>query len=89
MALGRVGLAQVVHERPDVVGVTGSQGFQGAAGADRAELAVIAHGDQLRPRGLDGRQQFADVGVGGHRAFVQDQDVAWAKDLLAGARDAR
>ena len=27
MALGRVGLAQVVHERPDVVGVAGSQGF--------------------------------------------------------------
>ena len=57
MALGRVTLSQVVRERPDVAGVAGDEGFERAAGADRAELAVIADGDQFRPRGLHGRQQ--------------------------------
>ena len=69
MALGRVGLAQVVHERPDMVRVTGSQSFQGAAGADRADLVVVAHGDELGPGGLDRSQQPAHVGVRGHRVL--------------------
>ncbi len=78
MALARVDLSQVVRERPHVAGVTGGQGLQGAAGANRAELAVIADGDQLGPRGLDGRQQLPDVGVRAHSPFVQDQDMARA-----------
>ena len=81
MALGRVTLSEVVRERPDVAGVAGDEGFERAAWADRAELAVIAYGDQFRPRGLHGRQQPSHVGVRGHRAFVQDQDMARAEQL--------
>ena len=61
MALGRVTLSQVVRERPEVAGVAGDEGFERAARADRAKLAVIAYGDQFRPRGLHSRQQLADV----------------------------
>jgi hypothetical protein len=82
-ALGRVGLSQVVPQRPDVVGVTGGQGFEGAAGADGVQLAVIAHGHQLGPRGGHRPQQFGDIGVGGHGGFVQYQDMARCKDLPA------
>ena len=83
MALGRVGLSQVVRERPHVAGVTGGEGLQRAAGANRAELAVIAYGDQFRPRGLHRRQQLPDVGVRGHSPFVQDQDMARAERFTA------
>jgi hypothetical protein len=83
MALGRVTLPQVVGEAPDMARVPGNKGFEGAPWADRAELAIISYGNQLRSRGLDSRQQFADVGVRCHRAFVQDQDVARTEHLLA------
>ena len=49
VALPGVDLSQVVRERPHVAGVTGGQGLQGATGANRAELAVVADGDQLGP----------------------------------------
>jgi hypothetical protein len=83
LALGCVTLSQVVGEAPDMARVPGNKGFEGAAGADRAKLPVIAYGNQFRSRGLHCRQQFADVGVRGHRAFVQDQDVAWAEHFVA------
>ena len=78
MALGRVTLSEIVRERPEVARMAGDEGFERAAWADRAELAVIAYGDQFRPRSLNRRQQPPDVGVRGHRAFVEDQDMARA-----------
>jgi hypothetical protein len=61
MALGWVTLSEVVRESPEVAGVAGNKGFECTARADRAKLAVIAYGDQFRPRGLHRRQQPADV----------------------------
>ena len=49
VALGRVTLAQVVGERPDVTGVTAGQGFEGTPGAHGVELAVVAHDDRPAP----------------------------------------
>src|ERR1700677_5028567 len=83
MALGWVTLSEVVRERPYILGVAGDESFECAAWADRGELAVIAYGDQFCPRGLDSRQQSADIGVRSHRAFVQDQDMARAEHFPA------
>ena len=48
-ALGRVTLAQVVCERPDILGVTSGQGLQRSAGADGAQLAEIATATSFDP----------------------------------------
>ncbi len=50
MALGWVTLSQVVRERPDVAGMAGDERLESAPWSDRTELAVIANGDQFRPR---------------------------------------
>ena len=83
MALGRVTLSQVVRERPEVAGVAGSEGFESAARADRVELAIIAYGDQFRPGCFHSRQQLPNIGVRGHRALVQHQDMARGEHLMA------
>ena len=77
--LGRVALAQVVHERPHVAGVAGRQGFEGTARAYGAELAEISDGHQLRPRGFHGSEEFPHIGVGGHGPLVENQHVARAE----------
>ena len=46
-SFGGVGLADVVVEEVDGVGVAVDEGFEAAAGADGAELAVVADDDDL------------------------------------------
>jgi hypothetical protein len=59
-------------------GVAGGQGFEGTARADRAQLAEIADGNQLGPRGFYRPKQLGYVGIAAHGPFVQDQDMARA-----------
>ena len=71
-AFGVVGLADVVVENGDEVGVAVEEGGHGAAGPDGTELARVADEDEARAGGLDGGDEAEEVVVGGHGCFVED-----------------
>lgn len=75
MALGGAHLAQVVPQRPPMVGMELGQRFECTTRAYGVQLAVVAQGDELGAGGLDRGQQPAHVGVGDHAAFVDDHHV--------------
>ena len=71
-------LAQVVAQRPHLLGVAFAQGGEGAAGADGVELAVIA--DEIvavfGPGPLHRPEQPGQVDIGGHPGLITNQDMA-------------
>ena len=71
--LAGLGLAQVVAQRPHLLGVAGAQGGEGAAGADGVELAVVADDDHLGPGPLHRPQQPGQVDIGGHPGLVTNR----------------
>ncbi len=68
-----VDLAQVVAERPHMLGVAGDQGGEGAAGADGVELTVVADDDHLGPGPLHRPQQAGQVHIGGHPGLIANR----------------
>ena len=66
---GRVGVADVVAERPKLLGVAFGKCGEDATGADGAELAVVAHDDQLCSGSLHGGEEPGEVDIGGWRPY--------------------
>jgi hypothetical protein len=62
-AFGWVGLAQVVGESPELLGVAFGEGGERATGTDGAELAVVSDDDQLCSRPLDGGEETGEVDI--------------------------
>jgi hypothetical protein len=60
---GWVGLAQVVGESPELLGVAFGEGGERATRADGTELPVVSYDDQLCPRSLDGREKTGEVDI--------------------------
>ena len=73
--LAGFGLAQVVAQRPHLLGVASGKGGEGAAGADGVELAVVADDDHLGPGPLHRPQQAGQVDIGGHPGLITNDDM--------------
>jgi hypothetical protein len=69
-ALGGVALADVLAEGVNGGVVASDQGFEPATRTDRAELAVIADGNDLGPGRVSGGEHGEQVVVVGHAGLV-------------------
>lgn len=82
-AFGGVGLADVVVEDVDGIGVTVDECFEPAAGADGAELVVVADDDGLGAVDLGCGEQAEHGLVVDHPGFVDHEDGVGVQGLVA------
>jgi hypothetical protein len=62
-AFGGVVLAQVVGERPELLGMAFGEGGERSTRTDGTELTVVSYGDQLCPGSLDSGQETGEVDI--------------------------